>query len=102
MNSVLNGRRINFEETKRFLREQPQFQCSSCDEWYVWAATSNKVSRCKAYRMKLAACCSFYEEFVLIYDKQGFSAVLWTCFVLTTVIRQKYHIDNCTVDKQRR
>ncbi|KRY61990.1 hypothetical protein T4B_11051 [Trichinella pseudospiralis] len=41
MNCALNGRRINFEETKLFLREEPQFQCSSCDE-------------CKAYRMKLA------------------------------------------------
>ncbi|KRX95647.1 hypothetical protein T4E_1540 [Trichinella pseudospiralis] len=44
----------------------------------------------------------FYEEFVLIYDKHGFKAVIWICFVVTTVIRQMDNLNNCTVDHQPR
>ncbi|KRX95653.1 hypothetical protein T4B_8982 [Trichinella pseudospiralis] len=38
------------------------------------------------------------DEFVLVFDEQGFNAVIWTSFVLTTVIRLKYYMNNYTVD----
>ncbi|KRZ01735.1 hypothetical protein T4B_2989 [Trichinella pseudospiralis] len=38
------------------------------------------------------------DEFVMVFDEQGFNAVIQTSFVLTTVIRQKYYVNNYTVD----
>ncbi|KRZ79952.1 hypothetical protein T10_1927 [Trichinella papuae] len=42
------------------------------------------------------------DELVLVYDKQGFKAIIWACLELATVIPQMDHLNNCTLDQHPR